>query len=109
MHGEESRPLSRGTSTASPLDLADFLEDGRRNRDFYDVLGGLSDNLMTIGTFAGTFLTCESCGDTFTLKDMRHRCGKCGAEYGIHISTRASKKEPALYPSDVTQTSVCEP
>ena len=38
--------------------LEQLLEHPDRAR-FYDLFGGLADNLLTIGTYAGTFPTCK--------------------------------------------------
>jgi len=66
---------------------------------FYDLLGGLADNLLTIGTYAGTFLTCNACGDTFTLKGESWKCECCGQGYEL-------KFNPAQQPGSPFETVV---
>jgi hypothetical protein len=78
--------------------LEDFLEDPAKVH-FYDLLGGLSDNLLTIGTFAGTFLTCEACGKTFTLRDQGWACVSCGQSFEMQI-------KPALKPGSPFEAKV---
>ncbi|HEV3257668.1 MAG TPA: hypothetical protein VG013_12355 [Gemmataceae bacterium] len=50
---------------------------------FYDLLGGLADNLLTIGGFAGSFVACAACGQTFTLKGRSWVCESCGHDYEL--------------------------
>jgi len=65
--------------------LEDLLEDSRL-APFYDLLGGLSDNLLTVGSHAGTFLTCHACGDTFTLKGDSWKCECCGHKFELKFA-----------------------
>ena len=52
-----------------PSRIEHFLEDPSALY-FYNLIGGLADNLMSGGKYAGTFLSCDVCGDTFTLKPL---------------------------------------
>jgi hypothetical protein len=61
---------------------------------FYDLLGGLADNLVTIGTYAGTFLECNACGDTFTLKGESWKCECCGQEYALKFESPKKRGGP---------------
>src|SRR4051794_1897753 len=61
---------------------------------FYDLLGGLADNLLTIGPHAGTFLSCDACGDTFSLKDRSWKCEHCGQLYEAKFSTPKKPGKP---------------
>jgi len=54
-----------------------FLEKPEQSVFYSSVLGGLSDNVMTIGKFAGTFVSCSSCGDTSSVKGG-WTCKTCG-------------------------------
>lgn len=67
--------------------LEQFLKDPDRGASFYDLLGGLADNLLTIGTYAGTFLACSECGDTFTLKGASWKCECCDREYELKFKS----------------------
>jgi len=61
---------------------------------FYDLLGGLADNLVTIGTYAGTFLECNACGDTFTLKGESWKCACCGQEFALKFESPKKRGGP---------------
>jgi len=61
---------------------------------FYDLMGGLADNLLTIGTYAGTFLACSACGDTFTLKGESWKCERCGQGYELKFKPAEQKGTP---------------
>jgi hypothetical protein len=61
---------------------------------FYDLMGGLADNLLTIGTYAGTFLACSACGDTFTLKGESWKCECCGQTYELKFKPSDQKGTP---------------
>lgn len=61
---------------------------------FYDLLGGLSDNLLTIGRHAGTFLACDACGDTFTLKDESWECECCGQAFELKFKPAKNPGSP---------------
>jgi hypothetical protein len=50
---------------------------------FYDLLGGLTDNLLTIGGFAGTFATCTECGDTWSLRERAWTCSCCHQSFEV--------------------------
>jgi hypothetical protein len=63
--------------------LATLLENPERQWFYSSPLGGLSDNLMTIGGFAGSFLTCTACGTTFTTIGSSWRCHSCGREFTV--------------------------
>jgi len=53
---------------------------------FYDLLGGLADNLLTIGQHAGTFVECSDCGKTFSLKEESWKCQGCGSNFGLKFN-----------------------
>lgn len=72
-------------------DIRIFLEEEHRLH-FYDLLGGLADNLLTLGKFAGTFTSCDACGTTITLKEKSWICEGCGEEFSLHFSTLAEIK-----------------
>ena len=76
-----------------PNRLEDFLEDPNA-RHFYNLVGGLSDNLMSTGPHAGTFLTCECCGDTFTLKGQSWNCECCDSNYELKFKPIARATAP---------------
>lgn len=78
--------------------LDDLLENPARS-PFYDLLGGLADNLLTIGGHAGTFLACDSCGHTFTTKDESWKCHSCGQNFEL-------KLKPASLPGSPFETTV---
>lgn len=61
---------------------------------FYDLMGGLSDNLLTIGTYAGTFLACSACGDTFTLKGESWKCECCGQGFELKFKPSDQRGTP---------------
>ena len=69
----------------SSVRLENLLEDAKL-APFYDLLGGLSDNLLTIGGHAGTFLTCHACGDTFTLKGESWKCESCDQVFELKFT-----------------------
>ena len=73
--------------------LAQLLEDPAR-APFYDLLGGLADNLLTIGGHAGTFLECDACGDTFTLKGESWKCECCGREFELKFTPSRKTGSP---------------
>ena len=62
--------------------LEDLLEDPAR-APFYDLMGGLADNLLTIGPYAGSFLCCAACGETFSAKAGSWKCEGCGQDYEL--------------------------
>jgi hypothetical protein len=74
--------------------LEDYLESPGK-ADFYDVLGGLSDNLMTVGSFAGSFMSCEACGKTFSLRRNSWKCSSCGQAFDLHFDRKVKKVENA--------------
>jgi DNA-directed RNA polymerase subunit RPC12/RpoP len=61
---------------------------------FYDLMGGLADNLLTIGTYAGTFLACSACGHTFTLKGESWKCEHCGQGYEVKFRPSDQRGTP---------------
>lgn len=61
---------------------------------FYDLMGGLADNLLTIGTYSGTFLACSACGDTFTLKGESWKCEGCGQGYELKFQPSSQRGTP---------------
>jgi hypothetical protein len=61
---------------------------------FYDLLGGLADNLLTAGSYAGTFLACNACGDTFTLKGESWKCESCGQGYELKFKPAEQRGVP---------------
>ena len=69
-----------------PASLEQLLENPAA-APFYDLLGGLADNLLTIGPHAGTFLECDDCGKTFTLKDQSWACECCGREFQLKFDS----------------------
>src|SRR5262245_53578796 len=73
--------------------LEQMLENPDR-APFYDLLGGLADNLLTIGTYAGTFLACNACGDTFTLKGESWKCECCGQAFELKFRPTNQKDSP---------------
>jgi hypothetical protein len=62
--------------------LHDLLEDPGK-APFYDLLGGLADNLLSISSLAGSFLSCSYCGHTFTQKSQSWECERCHKKYEI--------------------------
>jgi len=85
--------------TALPSHLENLLERPDE-APFYDLLGGLADNLLTIGLYAGTFLSCDACGDTFSLKGGSWKCEHCGQLFAAKFST--PKKPGKPYEARVT-------
>src|SRR5437588_11139366 len=73
--------------------LEQFLEYPDR-APFYDLLGGLADNLLTVGPYAGTFLECSDCGDTFTLKGESWKCERCGQAYELKFAPADQRGTP---------------
>jgi hypothetical protein len=73
--------------------LEQMLEQSDR-APFYDLLGGLADNLLTIGAHAGTFLACNACGDTFTLKGESWKCECCGEGYELKFKPSEQRGSP---------------
>lgn len=70
--------------------LEELLENPDR-APFYDLLGGLADNLLTVGTYAGTFV---ACGDTFTLKGESWKCECCGQSYELKFKPAKQAGSP---------------
>ncbi len=66
---------------------------------FYDLLGGLADNLLTIGNHAGSFLSCHTCGHTFSTKDESWSCQACGEFFELKFT-------PAKFPGSPFETTV---
>lgn len=66
---------------------------------FYDLLGGLADNLLTIGGHAGSFLSCHTCGHTFSTKDELWSCQSCGEFFELKFT-------PAKLPGSPFETTV---
>jgi DNA-directed RNA polymerase subunit RPC12/RpoP len=58
--------------------LEQSLEDPSRV-PFYDLLGGLADDLLTLSSYGGSFLECAACGHTFTMKGRSWSCERCGS------------------------------
>lgn len=78
--------------------LEDLLENPDR-MPFYDLLGGLADNLLTIGNHAGSFLSCHTCGHTFSTKDELWSCQACGEFFELKFT-------PAKFPGSPFETTV---
>ena len=74
-----------GLKIVMALNLEDLLEHPAR-AGFYDLLGGLADNFMTIGSAAGSFLECNDCGSTFTTKDTDWVCACCGRVFELKFT-----------------------
>lgn len=74
---------------------------------FYDLLGGLSDNLLTIGDYAGTFLACNTCGDTFTLKGESWKCECCSQVFELKFEP--AKKSGSPFETGVRVTALTKP
>lgn len=62
--------------------ISRYLEDPGKERFYSSPLGGLSDNLMTIGSFAGSFVSCDACGRTGTLAHAPWVCA-CGQAFEV--------------------------
>ena len=75
------------------IGLETFLEEGNLATD-YSILGGLSDDLLTVGTFAGSFYSCCACGQTFSLARNSWGCRNCGNQFGIHFKPPQDKTLP---------------
>jgi hypothetical protein len=75
------------------MGLEQMLEQPDR-APFYDLLGGLADNLLTIGTHAGTFLACNACGDTFSLKGESWKCERCGEGFELKFKPSEQRGSP---------------
>ncbi|MBK9155519.1 MAG: hypothetical protein IPM25_15140 [Chloracidobacterium sp.] len=73
--------------------LEDLLEEPERLH-FYDLLGGLADNLLTIGGRAGTFLACHACGKTFSTKEEAWRCEGCGQAFELKFKPTQDTSMP---------------
>ena len=89
---EPPETLKPGTAEELPTEstrLHHLLEDPAK-APYYDLLGGLANNLLTIGTYAGTFLECAACGETFTLKGQSWKCERCGQCYELNSSLQLS-------------------
>jgi hypothetical protein len=77
-----------------PSGLARLLERPQES-PFYDLLGGLADNLLTVGTtYAGTFLSCAACGDTFSTRGQSWKCECCGGDYEVKFGPDATPGTP---------------
>jgi hypothetical protein len=76
------------------VDRLEELLENPKHAPFYDLLGGLSDNLLTIGSHAGTFLTCHACGDTFTLKGDSWKCECCGQQFELKFASAKQVGSP---------------
>ena len=74
--------------------LADQLEKPEMEWFYSSPLGGLSDNLMTIGKFAGSFITCDGCGATSTLQGSAWHCPDCGQEMGVKFACSNPNRLP---------------
>lgn len=77
--------------------LEDFLER-EEAAPFYDLLGGLADNVMTIGGFAGSFLSCDDCGTTFSLRESSWGCGSCGRDFELKFEAARNSSKGPYYP-----------
>ena len=88
-----SATLCEQRTTVHMATLEDLLEDESRVH-FYDLLGGLADNLLTIGTYAGTFMSCGSCGETFSLKGQSWKCEQCGSSYELKFKPAPTLESP---------------
>ena len=75
---------------------------------FYDLLGGLADNLLTIGEYAGTFLACADCGKTFSLKGESWKCECCGRIYELKFKPTLTESEDA-FETHVKATGLTKP
>ncbi len=84
-----------------PCRLEQLLMEPER-APFYEGLGGLADNLLTVGTHAGTFLACHACGDSFTLKGESWHCECCGNGYELKFDPADSAGSPFVTQVRVT-------
>jgi hypothetical protein len=74
--------------------LEQLLEKPDEQAFFYgNIMGGLSDNLMTIGQHAGTFLTCADCGQTFSVRANSWCCNTCGGEFTFKVESNTYKPD----------------
>jgi hypothetical protein len=61
---------------------------------YYDLLGGLSDNLLTLGPYAGKFFACSDCGETFNVRDQSWTCENCGTGFRLKFEPPAKAGVP---------------
>lgn len=60
-----------------------YLEKSDKPYDSSSLLGPLSDNIMTISSVAGRFISCDECGTTSALEGAFLKCSNCSASYEL--------------------------